>query len=384
MAEQRPVSTSRTWFAPALRTDQARVAEVAALVAGQTLLREMIDAVPVMVAVLNEDRQIVAGNAALVTATGAANEEELLGRRPGEVFRCQHATSEPGGCGTSRFCQHCGAAQSVLSCFRGEAAVEECRITREGGDATLDFQVWARPLVVQDEALCIFSIVDIGNEKRREALERIFFHDVLSTAGAVLDCLQSFHHGEADKRASLVDRAQQLTHRLVGEIQGQRELRAAENGDLTSEPTDFEARALLNDLRQSYTTHPMATGLHIVVVGGGMTRLALRSDRNLLLRVLGNMVKNALEASVPGDQVTLAVDQEEDEAVFSVHNPTAMPLRVQRQVFHRSFSTKGAGRGLGTYSMRLLTERYLGGCVDFNSASDTGTTFRVRIPLQCP
>ena len=38
-----------------------------------------------------------------------------------------------------------------------------------------------------------------------------------------------------------------------------------------------------------------------------------------------------------------------------------MPDEVKAQIFERSFSTKGRGRGIGTYSIKLLTERYLEG-----------------------
>jgi signal transduction histidine kinase len=64
-----------------------------------------------------------------------------------------------------------------------------------------------------------------------------------------------------------------------------------------------------------------------------------------------------------------------------VHNPGFMTRDVQLQVFQRSFSTKGAGRGLGTYSIKLLTERYLKGTVSFTTDPEAGTTFRVRYPL---
>jgi signal transduction histidine kinase len=57
-----------------------------------------------------------------------------------------------------------------------------------------------------------------------------------------------------------------------------------------------------------------------------------------------------------------------------------MPSSVQRQVFNRSFSTKGAGRGLGTYSVKLLTERYLKGKAGFTSSEADGTTFFVILP----
>jgi sensor histidine kinase regulating citrate/malate metabolism len=54
---------------------------------------------------------------------------------------------------------------------------------------------------------------------------------------------------------------------------------------------------------------------------------------------------------------------------------------VQLQLFQRSFSTKAADRGLGTYSMKLLSERYLKGQVWFTTSLEQGTTFIGRYPL---
>jgi signal transduction histidine kinase len=67
---------------------------------------------------------------------------------------------------------------------------------------------------------------------------------------------------------------------------------------------------------------------------------------------------------------------------FEVHNSSYMPDDVQTQVFQRSFSTKGGGRGLGTYSVKLLTQRYLQGRVGFQSDRCEGTTFWVDLPRE--
>jgi sensor histidine kinase regulating citrate/malate metabolism len=64
---------------------------------------------------------------------------------------------------------------------------------------------------------------------------------------------------------------------------------------------------------------------------------------------------------------------------FSIKNPGLIPAEVQSQIFQRSFSTKGKGRGLGTYSIKLLTERYLNGSVGFTSSIERGTEFFVKI-----
>jgi signal transduction histidine kinase len=58
-----------------------------------------------------------------------------------------------------------------------------------------------------------------------------------------------------------------------------------------------------------------------------------------------------------------------------------MAEEVQLQIFQRSFSTKASsGRGIGTHSMKLLGERYLGGRVEFTSRDGEGTTFRITLP----
>ena len=64
-----------------------------------------------------------------------------------------------------------------------------------------------------------------------------------------------------------------------------------------------------------------------------------------------------------------------------VMNPSAMPEEVRMQIFQRSFSTKGKGRGIGTYSLKLLGETYLKGEVGFTSAEDEGTRFFIRLPI---
>jgi sensor histidine kinase regulating citrate/malate metabolism len=60
-------------------------------------------------------------------------------------------------------------------------------------------------------------------------------------------------------------------------------------------------------------------------------------------------------------------------------NPTYMTEETKLQVFQRSFSTKGINRGLGTYSMKLLGERYLKGKVGFTSDEKNGTHFFIRL-----
>ena len=111
--------------------------------------------------------------------------------------------------------------------------------------------------------------------------------------------------------------------------------------------------------------------------------IPLLTDIALLLRALGNLAKNALEATSPGGTVTVGCRSlTSDTAEFFVRNSACIPREFQLQIFNRSFSTKGQGRGLGTYSAKLLTERFLDGKVGFTSTPREGTFFFVRLPKE--
>jgi sensor histidine kinase regulating citrate/malate metabolism len=93
------------------------------------------------------------------------------------------------------------------------------------------------------------------------------------------------------------------------------------------------------------------------------------------------MLKNALEASEPGQTITMSCQIIDHNVRFQVHNTAYIRPEIQMQIFLRSFSTKGSNRGLGTYSMRLLSERYLKGKVWFTSSREDGTRFYASYPL---
>jgi CheY-like chemotaxis protein len=95
------------------------------------------------------------------------------------------------------------------------------------------------------------------------------------------------------------------------------------------------------------------------------------------------MLKNAFEAAEPGAEVGLQLEFDGGAPRFTVRNPGAMPDYVQARLFERSFSTRSSvGRGIGTYSMKLFGERYLGGAVGFTSNAAGGTRFFITLPVR--
>jgi signal transduction histidine kinase len=308
-------------------------------------------------------------------------DHEVVEKRPGEVVGCMRPKEGPDGCGTSRHCVTCGAVSAILESQRHNTqVVRECRILTEedSGPGAMDLRVAATPIEVDGERFIVAAVEDISQPKRMAVLQRVFFHDVLNTAG----CISGYADYLAKEREAVDEVCGLLTHlseQLVEEIHAQRDLVLAESGDLVLQADMLTTKHVVDELRQQYLKNPVATERKIEL--GQVWSGIIWTDRRLLMRILGNMLKNALEAISPGQAVTIECCNRQEDVVFAVHNPGVMPEEVQLQMFQRSFSTKGqTGRGIGTYSMKLLGERYLGGRVEFVSRFPEGATFALSLP----
>jgi signal transduction histidine kinase len=369
-------------FAPPGREDAEERRAQSQKLAANGLIGVLLAALPEPAMILNGKGQIVLANNKLAVTLNRPL-ESLLGLRPGEALGCVHSAERPAGCGTTHFCQFCGAARAAVNSRRlGEPEVEECRIQRVAEDRTtaLDLRVWATPLVVDGESFTVFAMRDTTDEKRRQVLERVFFHDVLNTAWALREMAGSLPELPDEEAARVRRRVHELAEELIEEIQSQRDLAAAEGGDLTVRPKMIDAGQLLQQICTLYQPRA-ALDEKTLTITESAEPVMLQSDERLLTRVLGNLVKNALEASPRGATVTASVHSR-GTPTFCVHNESAMSEEVQAQMFQRSFTTKeGVGHGVGSYSVKLLTEHYLEGAVDFRSTVQDGTTFTVRLPL---
>ncbi len=371
-------------FAPPQRLSKGDVSLETAIVSksifNDTIAQVMMDSVPTAVVVLNEFRQIVFANQTFLDFVAAKRPEDVLGKRPGEAVGCIHSMENEAGCGTTEFCSMCGAVQAILISQEGGNAYRECRISTPRG-ISLDLAVSASPLVIEGKSFTLFAAVDISHEKRRRLLEKTFFHDILNTSSVLYAYAEALHDGEPKAIERAGEKIYSATNRLIDEIQAQRQLLSAENNELTIILRPVAVRNILTSTAESYAAHPAAYG-KLIEVDASSEDVECLSDAALLSRVISNMVKNALEATPAGGKVVVSCHRAGNKVEISVNNPSFMPREIQLQLFQRSFSTKGAGRGIGTYSMKLLSEKYLGGKITFTSEKDSGTTFTASYPLK--
>ncbi len=370
-----------TKYAPAERADKHTVESSFKLIS-EHVCSDLLSLFPLPLLILNTQRQIVLCNKAFEELLGSHKLEDFLGARPGEVLKCVYADNEYNGCGTCEHCRKCNMLKAILESMNTkETAHYDCQLLQsvDGAIKAKDLRVFVSPFPLDNASYYLLTAHDIGDEKRRRILEKIFFHDLLNTAGGARGLVDLAYEEGPQEIRDLLGTIRVALFGLVDEIMKQKQLVDVENGDYQSTPITLQGLELLMNVADEYRKNPNFQG-KIIDVDLDSENLAILADYTLLKRVLGNMTKNALEATPNGQTVRIGLKPHGDMARFWVHNKRAMPVEVQLQVFKRSFSTKGKGRGLGTYSIKLLTENYLGGTVDFQSSEEEGTTFWVDLP----
>lgn len=374
-------SSSPTFSAPSGRVSGEGLRLLVESCVHHPVCRVILEAVDGYVMVLNEQRQVVAANSELIAAIEADGGEFPYGLRPGEVLDCSCVPLGPDGCGTAGECSSCGALLTLMASRQtGAVATGEClmNIDKGGIIQAREFHVRATPLEIGASRLTVFLLHDISAEKRRDALENIFIHDLLSMLSG-LGIWATALQRDPSRVETVGRKIVTISRYLSDEVRSRRLLLEAEKGELDLKVEEISVQDLFADVHGFFSEFDEQAGRRIELLLPGPD-CRLRTNRFLLTRVLINMLRNGLEGS-PGGTVHADFRSAAGGPLFSVSNPAYIPAEVAERIFHRAFSTKGvAGRGLGTYSMKLFVENYMKGKVWFTTDREAGTTFFVSLP----
>lgn len=367
-----------TQFASAERTDKSTLLDIYRAIKSVVVIDSLMNKLDQNIIILNSNRQTVYVNNAVLNNYNIHDVDALIGLRPGEIFDCKYADCV-NGCGTSRFCRECGAVNAILKTQLELAYVtDECVICSKDG-TNYELAVTSKPFSFMGQSYTLFSIADIGLKKRMAILEKIFFHDIVNIAGGIHSMLQLMTDDRIHDRKKLNELLVASSEQLLNEINAHKILKAAESHDLIVQNVNSNSLRLL-DVAVSMAENLKCAFGKVIFIDASSAEIEIMTDETLLTRVLMNMLTNALEASSVGDRVTAGVDVKDKSVVFWVHNTQHISDEHKHKIFVKSFTTKKRGSGLGTHSIKTLTEKYLRGSVSFETDEKTGTVFRVELP----
>jgi hypothetical protein len=370
-----------TYFAPAERANENDIAVEIEIVSNSSLVSGLLHSISGLLAVLNEHRQIIALNDSFLQMLGINDPVKALGLRPGEAVQCIHAHDGPAGCGTTKFCSTCGAAIAMVSSLAESKPIERiCALSANRGGKEVDIVllVKSHPIKIGGKRFLLLFLQDITQQQQRAALERTFYHDVNNILCMLVgssELLVAVAPSELAKNIHLA------SLRLVKEVAIQRCLSQNEFSDYQPIWLELTTEQILKEIRSFFADHPIAREKNISI-SEDHPDISIKTDISLLLRVLCNMISNALEATAKNGVVKIWLEHGGSFLSFCVWNEQEIPLEVANRIFQRNFSTKEqVGRGIGTYSMKLLGEKILGGQVSFSTSKQEGTIFKFTCPV---
>ncbi len=153
----------------------------------------------------------------------------------------------------------------------------------------------------------------------------------------------------------------------------------------------FDIRGVIEESVKSFRSEAESRELSIVTDLGNVA-LIVRADTNEILRVIGNLISNAVKFSVPGGRIEVSAGfitsaEGKREVAFSVKDTgigivdAELPHIGSR--FYRSSNAIEAaipGTGLGLMIVDFIVHEH-GGSWSLASSESTGTTVEVRLPL---
>jgi signal transduction histidine kinase len=176
------------------------------------------------------------------------------------------------------------------------------------------------------------------------------------------------------------DAAHQLNRMILNLL----DISKADEGKLVARPAELDARALVATVLSDLAV--TAAGRE-VQLASALASPRLRADEDLILRVLANLVENAIRHTPAGSTVTIAVDATPGGTEVRVADVgRGVPPELRERIFDpfvqvdpdAGNDVTRAGRGLGLSFCKLAVEAH-GGAIWVEDGAP-GSVFCVRLP----
>lgn len=372
---------TQTYFAPPERTTPEELLAEIEIVTNNPFVSGLLHSISGLLAVVDENRQVVAANESLLKMLNIDDPEKVLGLRPGKILNCVHADKEPAGCGTTKFCATCGAAIAMVASLDQNKPVERiCALSATRGKQNVDvvLLVKSHPIDIENKRFLLLFLQDITQQHERAALERAFFHDINNMVSVLIGGTEILAE---ENPSGLIKNIHSASLRIQKELEIQRCLSQTHTANYQPMRYEIKTQHIVAELKSFFDNHPVAQKKN-VEFQNSYPDIAINTDISLLSRILCNMIINALEATEENGTVRLWLELKDGFFVFNVWNAQEIPEEIALRIFQRNFSTKEQdGRGIGTFSMKLFGETYLRGKIDFTTSAKEGTVFTFSHPL---
>jgi signal transduction histidine kinase len=195
----------------------------------------------------------------------------------------------------------------------------------------------------------------------------------------ILNVIREKERTAKEYRQALDDLAEE-TDRLQGLVENLLQLARGERGmELNRETIDLTT--LLSDVADSL--RPLAESKNLTLTCSLPPALLMSGDMDLLIRLIVNLLDNAIKYTERGS-ITLSAEEQAAWAIIEVADTgIGIPSEHLPHIFERFYtvesSRSSSGTGLGLSIARQIVEVH-GGRIEVQSEVNSGTRFTVRLP----
>lgn len=225
-------------------------------------------------------------------------------------------------------------------------------------------------------------------EQMRGDLTHMIVHDLRNPLSSIMSSLQLIHfafagHDEipVTQLLRIAIRSGQKLYRLIDSLL---DLGRLEAGETELKKALVSPEALVSEAMEQI--QPLVMGKEQtfeVEIASDLPKVT--ADRNLILRVLTNLLDNAVKFTPEEGRVTLGVERMGEEMLFTVSDTgPGIPPELASRIFDRFVRLESAegirGTGLGLAFCKLAVEAH-GGRIWAESEADKGSNFKFTLPL---
>ncbi|MEX1228356.1 MAG: hybrid sensor histidine kinase/response regulator [Marinobacter sp.] len=218
----------------------------------------------------------------------------------------------------------------------------------------------------------------LENARLREDVERMTRHDIKSPLSAIISTADALlQNGPWTKHvAGALETMRDAGFDAINMVNRTLDLYKMETGVYGFKPTPVNLVKLAQQVVRELQSEADQKQVRLLLRPA--SNCVCLGEESLCLSLLRNLLKNAVEASPPGDKVYIMVNRKAKINLL-IHNKGTIPDSL-RDTFFDKYTTanKAQGTGLGTYSAKLMTE-VQGGKIRFMSNHKQGTVLHVAL-----
>lgn len=224
--------------------------------------------------------------------------------------------------------------------------------------------------------------------QQRDEIDRVMRHDLKGPLSPILGMADMMMCDENlnDEQRENLQLIRCAGEQMLGMIQRSLDLFKMETGRYRYQPANQDIIHILRRTMKRHQRIASSYGAELVLKTATETLLFPVEDL-LLYNLLDNLVRNAIEASKPGDCVTIAVGEchqndpfQPRELQLTIANPALVPEAIKATFFEKYVTSgKSQGTGIGAYSAWLIAKT-MGGYLEMRSEPRVGTILTLTLP----